>query len=147
MSPPLRPLGHMVLGMGAPAFNNVSSSLRLGSLLLNRGLLAHHRPHSKPAGVRPWEVGGGDAGTKEPRKHRFNGSTWVLDVCLDIQMSRNSWPFWYSRRFNAVCVVSRFLLRAFCGSLRAFAPKTGSMPRITRNSLTFECPGAGCVHI
>ena len=43
-------------------------------------------------------------------------------------------------RFAAIC--GRFLFLGVCGTLRAFASKTGSMPIITRNSLTFESPGS-----
>ena len=47
-------------------------------------------------------------------------------------------PF-FCGRFAAIC--GRFLFLGVCGNLRAFASKTGSMPRMTRNSLTFESPG------
>lgn len=33
-------------------------------------------------------------------------------------------------------------VQGVCGNLRAFAFKTGSMPRFTRNSLTIESPGS-----
>ena len=75
-----------------------------------------------------------------PRRFGSQGALGVLGVvrCFAAICGR---LLLFCRRFAAIC--GRFLFLGVCGSLRAFASKTGSMPRMTRNSLTCP-PGSIC---
>ena len=69
---------------------------------------------------------------------RRSGSQGVLGVLRFFALFCGRLPL-VCGRFASIC--GRFLFLGVCGNLRAFVSKTGSMPRMSRNSLTFESPG------
>ena len=73
-----------------------------------------------------------------PRRSGSQGGLGVLRVLRFFALFCGRLPL-FCGRFAEICGCSLFL--GVCGNLPAFASKTGSMPRTTRNSSTFESPG------